>query len=109
MNIEKAVKEVADGLHQYRLLPSAAIGNFEQLQQSIAAEINFLITNDFGRLISVLYRLDISEKKLKTFLQQPGDTPAANIIAKMIIERQLQKIESRKKFTNNGSCSEERW
>jgi|SRR4051794_35389518 hypothetical protein len=109
MNTEEAVKEVADALHQYNLIPLAKVSNHEQLHRSIANEINFLITKDFSRLISVLYRLDISEKKLKDYLQQPADTPAANVIAEMIIERQLQKIESRKKFKNNRFCDEEKW
>jgi hypothetical protein len=108
MNTE-AVKEVADTLHQYNLLTLPNVGNYEQLRQSIAREIDFLITKDFSRLVSVLYRLDISEKKLKDYLQQPPDIPAANIIAEMIIERQLQKIESRKKFKNSQFCDEEKW
>jgi len=109
MNTEEGVIEVAEALHQYNLLPSPTAGNFEQLHRAIAAEINFLITSDFSRLISILYRLDISEKKLKDYLQLPGDTPAGKVIAEMIIERQLEKIESRRKFKNTRFCDEEKW
>jgi hypothetical protein len=70
--------------------------------KAIAERINYLITNDFSLLISILYRLDISEKKLKQLLQQTSSSTAGDIIAALIIERQFEKINSRKAFKNDA-------
>lgn len=81
----------------------------EQLHTELAAYINQLILQNFERLVSLLYRIDVSEAKVKTLLQQnPGDT-AGSIIASLIIERQLQKIESRQQFKAGNESEEEKW
>ncbi len=56
-----------------------------------------LLAKDFTRLINCLYRLDVSEQKLKEALAASNDNPAS-VITGMIIERQLQKVEMRKKY-----------
>ena len=101
--------QLADELSKFDLQVKDSV-TFERLKASISAQLNQYITSDFSRLISLLYRLDISEKKLKDSLQQAGNTKAADIIAEMIIQRQLQKIEARKSFkTNSDIPDEERW
>ena len=77
------------------------------MKKMISAEVNRLILEDFNGLISLLYRLDIHEEKLrKTLSDENGD--AGDIIATMILERQKQKLEARKLF-KSGDCDEERW
>lgn len=98
---EDAITEVANELQKFQLELPAGSYSYEQLHKHLAAHLNYLIINNFSLLISVLYRLDISEKKLKQLLQQSTSVTAGDIIAEMIIERQLQKIASRKAFKNN--------
>ena len=69
-----------------------------ELQQKLTAFINELILNDFQRLISILYKVDVDEKKLKRILKENTGTNAGKIIADLIIEREIQKIETRKQF-----------
>ena len=89
-------------------LPQAL--NRNELEQNLALIINDLINRDFSRLISILYRVDVSEQKLKSLLKQYPDTEAGYIIARLMIERQEQKIESRKSFKKeNPDSAEERW
>lgn len=68
----------------------------------LAVYINKLIQTDFHKLISILYRLDVSEAKLRRLLEENTGNDAGLIIANLIIERQLQKIKSRKENTNNN-------
>lgn len=74
---------------------------------SLIEVINELIENDFNRLIQMLYRLDISESKLKKLLQTHKNTDAAEIIADLIIERQLEKIKSRRAYKQRDSDIDE--
>ncbi len=68
------------------------------LQEKLSAFINDLILNNFERLIAILYKADVDEIKLKRILKENAGKDAAEIIASLIIERELQKIETRKKF-----------
>lgn len=105
-NIDKLIKE----LQQCQLEKSEEVGFYNYLHKSLSETINYLIANDFSRLISILYRLDVSEKKLALLLKNIKDVTAGEIIAKMIIERQLQKLEVRKSSTaTNNFNKEEKW
>lgn len=66
-------------------------------REKLASIIHELINHDFNKLILILYRLDISENNLKEKLA--NKTPDAGLlIADMIIMREQEKIESRKKY-----------
>ena len=77
----------------------------------IAEKINELIVHDFQKLISILYRLDISEEKLKNWLKGNPHSNAGVIIADLIIERELQKIKSREQFKRRDDDinEEDKW
>jgi hypothetical protein len=70
----------------------------EMLGQILADRINTMITADFNGLISLLYRIDVSEPKLKQLLKENTGTDAGLLIARLILERQWQKIETRRKY-----------
>ena len=63
-----------------------------ELLLSLAAYVNELIMTNFERLVQLLYRIDVSEEKLKKLLRQNPESDAGIIIADLIIERQKQKI-----------------
>ena len=75
--------------------------SFELLKERLSSHINFLIQSDFQKLVSILYRVDVSESKLKHLLKENQGLDTANIITDLIIERQLQKIKSRQEHRND--------
>jgi hypothetical protein len=81
-----------------------------ELHLQLSRHINQLIQADFEKLLSLLYRIDVSETKLKQLLKEhPGDD-AGDIIASLIIERQEQKIELRKQHKpGNSNAGDESW
>lgn len=83
----------------------------DEIQEQLAQYLNHLIKNDFDKLLNYLYRIDVSEQKLKSLLQQQPQEDAGNIISSLIIDRQLQKIETRKKFNQQSKDfgEEEKW
>lgn len=82
-----------------------------RLQEQLASYINELILRNFDRLISLLYRMDIPEQKLKALLKANEQEDAGHIIASLMIERQLQKIKTRQESAGNDVAydDEERW
>ena len=85
--------------------------SLEELQIQLAIHINYLIQHHFEQLVSLLYRIDVSEAKIKLLLQQQPGEDAAKIITSLIIERQLQKIRTRQRFNqrDNDFDGEEKW
>ena len=83
----------------------------EAFRQKLAEYINMLINQDFNKLILILYRLDVSEKKLKQLLATSPGYNAGNLIATLIIERQLEKIKTRHRYKQPEDTipEEEKW
>lgn len=110
MDEQRYLPEIRSTLQQAFDLPLMTQSRTELLQ-ILAAEINRIILNDFNRLISILYRLDVSEQKITQVLKENKQTDAGILIAEQLIERQLQKILTRKKFSKpaDNSSDEERW
>lgn len=104
------IKELVIEFEKFNLSFSIEISSIPQLKKELSGILNYLITTDFSRLIAILYRLDISEKKLKESLRTTVDRSAGDIVADMIVERQAQKIITRKSLkSNDSSCNEEKW
>lgn len=80
-------------------------------KQILAEKINDLINNDFQKLVSILYRMDVSETKLKQLLNDNPGTNAALIITDLMIERQKQKLISRQQFRKKDEniSDDEKW
>ena len=84
--------------------------NFDEIKTALIEKINDLILTDFQKLVNLLYRIDVSEVRLKKLLQENNDQDAARIIAELIIERQLQKIKTKRKFKSDSDIPDsERW
>lgn len=82
----------------------------EKLRSDLVDHINHLINHDFEKLVSLLYRIDVNERKMRSLLEQQQGENAAGLIADLVIERQLQKIESRKRSAKDGTIPEdEKW
>jgi hypothetical protein len=81
-----------------------------ELKEKLANYIHHLINHDFNKLVSILYRIDVSEQKLKQLLEGNPSEDAGKIIATLIIERQLEKLKWRKQDRHNDNISEDdRW
>lgn len=72
---------------------------FEDQRNALVMVIIDLLHHDFNKLLNILYRIDVDENKLKQALFE-STQPAAETIADLIIERQLQKIKFRKMYQN---------
>jgi hypothetical protein len=94
-------------LHIQQLNTDALLKHDQQFRLHLKHLIDELIENDFSRLVQVLYRIDISETKLKDLLRKNTETDASIMIADLIIERQIQKIEARNQSHSKEDTSDE--
>lgn len=90
--------------------PSLTANKKESLRKQLSACINELLLHDFSSLVQLLYKVDVPEQKLKSVLKENPHEDAGNIIADFIIQRQQEKLESRKNFSSSSNVSdEEKW
>ena len=76
-------------------IPAAEISTEDQFLKLLTQVIQHLLDSDFERLMNGLYRIDVDENKVK--LAMTTDDVAENI-ARLIIQRELQKVETRRKY-----------
>ena len=79
---------------QFKLAPE----DFSEIRFRLTTLISNLLDSDIEGLLSLLYRIDVSEKKVKSILATANQGDMAKKIAVLIIERQIQKIVSRMKY-----------
>lgn len=77
----------------------------------LSGRINDLLVNDFNKLVSLLYRMDISEMKLRRLLEEHPGENAADLIAMLVVERQTEKLKTRETFRQKDDeiSDEEKW
>jgi hypothetical protein len=150
MPIPEQTKELIQDLNRSYALELAEQLSPDELEALLAEKVNRLIREDFGALVQLLYRVDVSEGKLRAMLAadaEPGSgsegsgseagggnvvarsgggedagtgtagggEDAGRIIARLIMERQWQKIETRQRYSapreeeDGEEFGEERW
>jgi len=72
--------------------------NYE-LQDLLGKRIDELIATNFNLLAALLYQIDVDEAKIKEALHNTGrqESPG-QILAGLVIARQLEKLKWRKKY-----------
>lgn len=75
----------------------------EVLIKFMAQRIEEMMSGDFEALMSMMYRLDVAELKIRKALAPGNPENPARGLAKLIIERQRQRMETREKYRQNVS------
>ncbi|WP_298714838.1 hypothetical protein [Chitinophaga sp.] len=72
--------------------------SLEDLEKTLAEQIEMLVERNFQQFVLLLYQVDVSEKKVKEILAGQNYPDVYRSIARLIIERQTEKIISREKY-----------
>ena len=70
----------------------------EEIVLHLAYKIDLLLKNQNGSFFQIMYRLDISERKLSAVID---DKDAAYKIAWLVYDRQIEKYHSRQQHKNS--------
>jgi len=70
----------------------------EELKQRLQVFIAGLLEHNFEKLCNMIYRHDVKEEKFNQALQHGDLNEQAGRIADLVIEREMQKVESRKAY-----------
>ena len=80
------------------LIPSTDSLSLEDFRKYLIGKLKYLLDEKFDTLVNVLYRIDISEKKLSQLFSGKNKDSIPSNLADLIIERQLQKMHLRKLY-----------
>ena len=75
--------------------------SLDELRTNLKKIISHLLEKDFSRLLNALYRIDVSEEKVKTLLSGQS-TDIASGLADLILERQIQKAWFRMNYRSEN-------
>jgi hypothetical protein len=98
-------ESIAGELQNELSMEGIQVTSFDELKEKLDLYFNDLIQHDFYKLLNLMYRVDISEDKLRQILDKNPDENAGKQISMLVIERLSQKIRSRKEFRSNPESS----
>ena len=75
------------------------ISKIDELKFALKKIVSYLLDSDMSRLLLALYRIDVSEIKVKQVLAEAEPSEIAESITNLIIDRELQKVETRLKYS----------
>lgn len=115
MNQEETTnnQESIGDLDKYRQIPATYFEqlSYDELMKNLSRFIFDLLQHDFHRLCNLIYRHDVDESKFNQALQLSDVEAQAKAIAALVVDREMQKVASRKayrehKLRNENKISE---
>lgn len=78
----------------------------QSLESVVRARVTDWLRNDFNFLVNALYRLDISETRVKAALALPDEEAIVRQLTYEILLREKQKMDSRARYRTQNSPTE---
>ncbi|KAB2914655.1 MAG: hypothetical protein F9K23_13075 [Bacteroidetes bacterium] len=94
------LQDITQSLTPYFALQEGGY-TYDALVKRIAEEVQYLIDYDLNKLWNLLYRIDVSEKKVKEVIETTPFNQHSLLIAQLILKRQQEKVISRKNYKTN--------
>jgi hypothetical protein len=84
----------------YAVGDGSTLPRTDDLRAALVARIAELLSRDPERLMRILYRVDVEERKVQAIFRDipPADMAAA--LADLILERQIAKAETRARYAS---------
>ncbi len=54
------------------------------IKKELSAYLNYLLINDFPALVQILYRVDVSEQRLKTVLKENKEADVGDLLTELM-------------------------
>lgn len=76
---------------------------YEHFRDLLAGRIRTLLERRRELLFSILYRIDVSERAVKSVIASAATEDIPHHLADLVIERQLQKMETRRRYRERSA------
>jgi hypothetical protein len=78
----------------------AISSDMEDLHKTLSEAICHMLLHDYQKLLNLLYRIDVNEKKFQEAFKEGSSELVSGKISRLIIERELEKAIYREKYRN---------
>ena len=68
----------------------------------LTAQVEYMLDRKLDYLLSLLYRLDVEEYKIKAALDNKTMGSPAEVLARLIIDRQKQRNKTKSEYSNDN-------
>jgi hypothetical protein len=75
--------------------------SYEELHNILSQRIRELLEKNVEKLVHILYRIDVNQKKTDDIFNNLSKDDIALLLTDAVIERQLQKVHTRRKYKNS--------
>lgn len=82
-------------------IPNTSAHTREQIETLLAEHLVYMLHYEMEKLLQALYRIDVDEKKVKDVFAQNNPKVIAPALAALIMDRELQKAQSRRDHKQN--------
>jgi len=72
--------------------------DYNDLLKLVEERVRYHVEHDFGLLMSYLYRLDVSEEKVRAILDHRHENEVVDELAVIILERQIARYKTKKAY-----------
>jgi hypothetical protein len=76
--------------------------DWESLREALRLQMAYMISNNFEFLVQTMYRLDVDESKFLQALSLPMVADQAATLATIIVDRELQRLETWRKYSGRS-------
>ena len=73
---------------------------FEEIVRELTRRVEILMTRDPRKFTNDLYRLDVSEARIKDLLRTATGVDVYEGLARLILKRELQKAKTRREYSS---------
>ncbi len=73
---------------------------FDLLVKKLAFVINDLLDHDMGKLLNILYKIDVNEQRVTKIISEESPENIGHEIALLVVKREKQKVLTREKYRN---------
>lgn len=101
MNDELIVKSLLPILHKNFDIEDEEL-LMSELRKKLSEKVKELMDTNWEKLLNILYRIDVSENKVKQVLAYVESKNIPKEIADLIIQRQIEKIKYRENYKNSN-------
>jgi hypothetical protein len=74
---------------------------YNEVFRQLSGFMEMLIVHDFHKLLALLYQIDLNDQVIVEAENEYPDIPRHELMAELIVHRELQKVVSRKYYKQN--------
>ncbi len=103
MEVHHAMQVISQKILPELSFEQPVVGSKEEFMAYISPFISHLLDNDFGKLLQIMYRVDVYEKDFALTLELNGKEEPPVKIAGLIYDRLMLKAKIRAQYQNKNA------